>query len=188
MIVIQDADCEYDPSDFRSLLQPIVAGHADVAYGTRYGHYDRQVSPWWHQAVNQLITILPASRSGCDSATSKLVTKWPREHFEAIVDELREARFGIEIELTARWARRGLRFTERPIRYQHRWYDAGKKSVGETASVRYVASCDTVASPDRSKKLDRTVKPHAIQRGTEIEYESGLWRRLTMSVATLTKT
>ena len=51
----------------------------------------------------------------------------PRQHFEAILGELQESRFGIEIELTARWARRRLRFTERPIRYQHRWYDEGKK-------------------------------------------------------------
>jgi hypothetical protein len=51
----------------------------------------------------------------------------PRKHFEAILADLREPRFGIEIELTARWARRGLRFTERPIRYHHRWYQEGKK-------------------------------------------------------------
>ena len=50
IVVIQDADREYDPADFRHLLQPLVAGEADVAYGTRYGHYDRQLSPWWHQA------------------------------------------------------------------------------------------------------------------------------------------
>ena len=50
-----------------------------------------------------------------------------REHFNTILNDLREDRFGIEIELTARWARKGLRFTERPIRYHHRWYDEGKK-------------------------------------------------------------
>lgn len=64
VIVIQDADREYDPADFRSLLQPILAGEADVAYGTRYGHYDRQISPWWHQAVNQFITILASVAIG----------------------------------------------------------------------------------------------------------------------------
>jgi hypothetical protein len=63
------------------------------------------------------------------------------EHFEAILSDLKESRFGIEIELTARWARRGLRFTERPIRYQHRWYDAGKK-IGwrdGTSALRCIA-------------------------------------------------
>ena len=51
----------------------------------------------------------------------------PTEHWNAILGELKESRFGIEIEVTARWARRRLRFTERPIHYQHRWYDEGKK-------------------------------------------------------------
>jgi hypothetical protein len=50
-----------------------------------------------------------------------------RENFLDILPKLKENRFGIEIELTARWARKNLRFTERPIRYHHRWYDEGKK-------------------------------------------------------------
>ncbi len=128
VIVIQDADREYDPSDFRYLLQPILAGEADIAYGTRYGHCDRQLSPWWHQAVNNAITLLASLAIGIRLSDIETCYKMaPREHFEAILDELRESRFGIEIELTARWAREGLRFTERPIRYQHRWYDEGKK-------------------------------------------------------------
>lgn len=136
MIVIQDADREYDPADFRALLQPLLAGEADIAYGTRYGHYDRQVSPWWHQAVNQFITNLASIAIGLRLSDVETCYKMAsREHFQAILGELTEARFGIEIELTARWARRGLRFTERPIRYQHRWYDAGKK-IGWRDGVR----------------------------------------------------
>lgn len=128
VIVIQDADQEYDPSDFRYLLQPIVAGEADIAYGTRYGHCDRQLSPWWHQAVNNLITLLASLAIGIRMSDVETCYKMARtEDFRAILDELRENRFGIEIELTARWARKGLRFTERPIRYHHRWYDEGKK-------------------------------------------------------------
>ena len=128
VIVIQDADREYDPDDFRALLQPILAGDADIAYGTRYGHYDRQISPWWHQAVNQFITNLASIAIGLRLSDVETCYKMaPREHFEAVLNDLKESRFGIEIELTARWARRGLRFTERPIRYQHRWYDSGKK-------------------------------------------------------------
>lgn len=128
VIVIQDADQEYDPDDFRFLLQPILAGEADVAYGTRYGHCDRQLSPTWHQSVNGGITWLASVAIGIRLSDIETCYKMSRrEHFEAILDQLRESRFGIEIELTARWARRGLRFTERPIRYQHRWYDEGKK-------------------------------------------------------------
>ncbi len=128
VIVIQDADREYDPADFRYLLQPLLAGEADISYGTRYGHYDRQLSPWWHQAVNGLITFVASLAVGIRLSDVETCYKmaW-RKHFEAIKDDLRESRFGIEIELTARWARLGLRFTERPIRYQHRWYHEGKK-------------------------------------------------------------
>lgn len=128
VIVIQDADREYEPADFRYLLQPILAGEADIAYGTRYGHCDRQLSPCWHQAVNNLITLLASVAIGIRLSDVETCYKMaPREHFQAILPELRESRFGIEIELTARWARRGLRFTERPIRYHHRWYAEGKK-------------------------------------------------------------
>lgn len=128
IVVIQDADREYDPSDFRYLLQPLIAGEADVAYGTRYGHYDRQLSPWWHQTVNAFITLLASVAIGIRLSDVETCYKMvPRKHLVKIMPDLKERRFGIEIELTARLARQGLRFTERPIRYQHRWYDEGKK-------------------------------------------------------------
>ncbi len=128
VIVIQDADSEYDPDDIRGLLQPLIENSADVVYGTRYGHGDRQVSPWWHQAVNGFITLLASVAIGPRLSDVETCYKMSsRETFQAILPDLKEDRFGIEIELTARWARRGLRFAERPIRYQHRWYDEGKK-------------------------------------------------------------
>jgi|SRR6056297_2632542 len=136
VVVIQDADREYDPSDFRYLLQPLIAGEADVCYGTRYGHYDRQLSPWWHQAVNSGITLLASIAIGIRLSDVETCYKMaPRRHFQSVAPQLKENRFGIEIELTARWARQRLRFTERPIRYQHRWYDEGKK-IGWRDGVR----------------------------------------------------
>ncbi len=128
VIVIQDADQEYDPTDFRYLLQPILRGEADVAYGTRYGHYDRQLSPWWHQAVNGFLSFLASLAIGIRLSDVETCYKMStRKRFQQVEPQLKENRFGIEIELTARFARSGLRFTERPIRYQHRWYDEGKK-------------------------------------------------------------
>ncbi|MCC9601095.1 glycosyltransferase family 2 protein [Stieleria sp. JC731] len=128
IVVIQDADQEYDPTDFRYLLQPLVNGDADVAYGTRYGHYDRQLSPWWHQAVNGFLSWLASLAIGIRLSDVETCYKMvPRQHLAVIEPKLCENRFGIEIELTARLVRSGLRFTERPIRYSHRWYDEGKK-------------------------------------------------------------
>lgn len=128
IVVIQDADQEYSPSDFRLLLQPLIAQEADICYGTRYGHHDRQLSPWWHQMVNGMITMLASIAIGVRFSDVETCYKMiPRKHLESIADGLKENRFGIEIELTAKLARKRLRFTERPIRYQHRWYDEGKK-------------------------------------------------------------
>lgn len=136
IVVIQDADQEYDPTDYRYLLQPLIAGEADVAYGTRYGHYDRQLSPWWHQTVNGFITLLASIAIGIRLSDVETCYKMMRrEHLLQILPQFKESRFGIEIEITARLARLGLRFTERPIRYQHRWYDEGKK-IGWKDGVR----------------------------------------------------
>ena len=136
IVVIQDADHEYDPTDYRYLLQPLIAGEADVAYGTRYGHYDRQLSPWWHQTVNAFVTLLASVAIGIRLSDVETCYKMVRrEHLQIILPQFKETRFGIEIEITARLARLGLRFTERPIRYQHRWYDEGKK-IGWKDGVR----------------------------------------------------
>lgn len=128
VLVVQDADLEYNPDDLRYLLQPIVAGEADVVYGTRYGHTDRQISPWWHEQVNALITTLANIAIGLRLSDVETCYKMVRREVIAqIADDLRENRFGIEIELTARLARRRVRFAQRRIRYHHRWYDEGKK-------------------------------------------------------------
>lgn len=128
VVVVQDADLEYNPEDLRFLLQPIVAGEADVVYGSRYGHTDRQISPWWHERMNGLITMLANIAIGLRLEDVETCYKMMRrEAILPLIPRLREARFGIEIELTARLARQRLRFAQRRIRYHHRWYDEGKK-------------------------------------------------------------
>ncbi len=135
-IVVQDADLEYDPDDFRFLIQPIIEGQADVVYGTRYGHHDRPVPPLWHVFVNRLITRLTNLRTGLylsDVETCYKVVR--RELLQELSPGLKENRFGIEIELTVKLARRQARFYERPIRYDRRGFDEGKK-IGWRDGVR----------------------------------------------------
>jgi glycosyltransferase involved in cell wall biosynthesis len=129
VVVIQDADLEYDPKEFRRLVQPILENRADVVYGSRFSSRDRPVRGYWHQLVNQSLTFLSNLRTNLaltDVETCYKVVR--RELIEQVAPLLREKRFGIEIELTHRLARLpGVRFYERPIRYAGRSYSQGKK-------------------------------------------------------------
>lgn len=129
VVVVQDADMEYDPQDLRLLLQPIVENNADVVYGSRFSGPDRAVSPLWHLAANKLITnlfnVLHGHRFTDVETCYKL---FRRELIQEIAPGLREKRFGIELEMTARLLKnRDVRFHERPIRYSRRSYAEGKK-------------------------------------------------------------
>ncbi|MBL8871638.1 MAG: glycosyltransferase family 2 protein [Planctomycetaceae bacterium] len=136
IVVIQDADMEYDPQDFRYLIQPIIEGDADVVYGTRYGHQDRPVAPLWHYAVNRIISILTSIKTGLYFSDVETCYKlFPRKIIQDLVPKLRENRFGIEIEVTIRLARQKTRFYERHIRYHRRSWDQGKK-IGWKDGVR----------------------------------------------------
>lgn len=135
-VVVQDADLEYDPNDYRILIQPIIENQADVVYGTRFGHHDRPVSPLWHTLGNRWITRLSNLRTGLhlsDVETCYKVVR--RELIQKLAPGLRENRFGIEIELTIKLAKEGARFYERPIRYWRRGFSEGKK-IGLRDAVR----------------------------------------------------
>jgi len=129
VVVVQDADLEYDPQDFRALLQPIVEGRADVVYGSRFSHVDGQVHHYWHRWGNQLITRISNWKSGRTLTDVETCYKMiRRELLQQIAPSLRERGFGIELELTLKLARqRGVRFYERPISYYGRTYRDGKK-------------------------------------------------------------
>jgi glycosyltransferase involved in cell wall biosynthesis len=135
-IVVQDADLEYDPADFRLLIQPIIEDKADVVYGSRFGNPDRPVSPLWHILANRWITRMTNLRTGChfsDVETCYKVIR--RELLQELAPGLRENRFGIEIELTIKLVKKRARFFERPIRYWRRGFDEGKK-IGWKDAVR----------------------------------------------------
>jgi len=129
VVIIQDADLEYDPNDYRSLLQPIVEGEADVVYGSRFSHIDGPVHNYWHRWGNQLITRLSNWKSG--KALTDVETCYKmirRELVQQIAPNLQERGFGIELELTFKLARLpGVRFYERPVSYVGRSWSEGKK-------------------------------------------------------------
>ncbi|MFM2095131.1 MAG: Undecaprenyl-phosphate 4-deoxy-4-formamido-L-arabinose transferase [Planctomycetota bacterium] len=128
VIVIQDADLEYDPRDFRLLLQPIVEGRADVVYGSRFSRSEQRGSPWWHRTVNKMITMLSNLRTGRPVTDAETCYKMFRRELLDQIGELQEKAFGIELELTAKFARiPGVRYHERPIGYERRSYAEGKK-------------------------------------------------------------
>ena len=129
VVIIQDADLEYDPGDYVWLLQPIVEDRADVVYGSRFSGTDRPVLPLWHQWGNRLITCCSNLLTRLKLSDVETCYKvFRREVLEQFAPALRENGFGIELEMTARLAKlSGVRIYERPIRYTARTYADGKK-------------------------------------------------------------
>lgn len=128
VVLVQDADLEYDPSDYPKLLDPIEKDKADVVFGTRFrGEYQR-VLYFWHYLGNTTLTLLSnifTNLNLSDMETGYKVFK--REVIQAIAPKLKSKRFGIEPELTARVAHGHWRIYEVPINYHGRTYQEGKK-------------------------------------------------------------
>ena len=126
IVIVQDADLEYDPQEYSTIIKPIMDGRADVVFGSRFLGGPHRVLLFWHYVANRALTTL--SNIFTDLNLTDMETCYKAFRTEVIRDiSLKEDRFGFEPEFTAKVAHRGFRIYEVPISYSGRSYDDGKK-------------------------------------------------------------
>ena len=138
VIIVQDADLEYNPNDYGVLLEPILQDKADVVYGSRFSDISRKVHSYWHTMGNRMLTTMSNWMSDIYMTDMETCYKvFRREVIQSI--SLDSNRFGFEPEVTAKLARiPGLRIYEVPVTYNYRTFAEGKK-IGWKDAVSTVA-------------------------------------------------
>jgi glycosyltransferase involved in cell wall biosynthesis len=126
IVLVQDADLEYDPRDYAKLLEPIIDGRADVVYGSRFLGGPQRVHYFWHYVANRILTLLSDIFTNLKLSDMETCYKiFRREVLQGI--EIKSNRFGFEPEITAKIAKHNWRIYEVPITYAGRTYEEGKK-------------------------------------------------------------
>jgi len=128
IVIVQDADLEYDPADWPTLLEPILDGRADACFGSRFLGGTHRVLYYWHSVGNHLLTLYSNMLTNLNLTDMETCYKAMRgELARSLLPQLRAERFGFEPEITARLAGANARIYEVPISYSGRTYAEGKK-------------------------------------------------------------
>ncbi len=126
MVIVQDADLEYDPRDYQKLIEPITDGEADVVFGSRFTGSPRRVLYFWHTVINSMLTLFSNMMTNLNLTDMETCYKvFRREIIQSV--HLSSKRFGFEPEITAKLAKMKVRIYEVPISYHGRTYQEGKK-------------------------------------------------------------